>query len=206
MFAAFAPRSLAAGFYLFFTHFHAEKICREFRQERGWKLYVLKDLEVPRIEKSQEQWNTAAGSNRADDLFCILGFARAQEPPTVYASPFFRQANPPGVVCFSQAMVYNANPQRRPRGAGGATQPQVGYDTLNWTNNVSEYPSHFLGNLNPFREAPRITLNWQAKLVPITQYKLGVMQFAPLGDAKISQVFKERLRPVRFYGKSLYTH
>jgi hypothetical protein len=84
----------------------------------------------------------------------------------------FRQANPNGVLAYSQGMVYNANPQDRPRRAGW--QPVVGWDTLNWDGDVPEHPSLQPGGGVPNPPQPVVRLNWQCKLVPTTRLKDAV--------------------------------
>jgi hypothetical protein len=68
-------------------------------------------------------------------------------------------------------MVYNANPQRNSTPNG--FQPQIGWDTLNWENAVREFPG-----LRPNDDSypvpdnvvePRVRINWQAKLVPVSR-------------------------------------
>jgi hypothetical protein len=91
-------------------------------------------------------------------------------PPAVASGGIFRQENPDGMVCYAQAMFYNANPQV---GRGNATwQPIIGWDTLNWSVQVPEHPGpgspdNACGT--PSVPQPTIRLGWQAKLVPTTR-------------------------------------
>ncbi len=184
-----APLSRAPRYYMKWTNEYSFRIVRWFTEEEGrhlawapkrfrgqteegwgFRLHVLKDLNVPQIDKGQEAWTRQEGSIRADDLFCELGFAQMEEAPTVAARPFFRQENPDGVICYAQAMAYNANPQE-PGTGGNRFQPRVGWDTLNWDPRCKavEYPSD---SRHPPR--PGIKLNWQAKLVPVTGRKIDV--------------------------------
>jgi hypothetical protein len=133
-------------------------------------LYVLNDLDVQNSDKGQEPWTRADGSRRADELFCYVGFAHRPAAPLIITPWIFRQPNPDGYVTYAQAMIYNANPQT---GAVDAkTQPVVGWDTLNWSNQVPEYsddePQPPDYPTDPLPE-PQIKLNWQAKLVPTTR-------------------------------------
>lgn len=131
-------------------------------------LYVVDGLNETngKFSKSQEVWNKwdnrSRSSTEIEKLFCHIGFVRSEQPK-ISVRNIFRQENPRGIVCYAQAMVYNSNPQQRPApsGAGGSSQPQVGWDTLGWTGNAIEYPGKMSGR-------PRIKLNWQAKLTPIT--------------------------------------
>lgn len=152
----------------------------------GLKLYVIRDLDVPEVDKGQEPWTKREGSQRADDLFCYMGFAR-NGAPLVVAPVLFRQSNPDGIICFAQAMIYSANPQTDTGGQNGQ-QPVAGWDTLGWTSEVPEWNDDLPGcrivelpvlgqlaiptGLPPRPATPRIHCNWQAKLVPVTPYKL----------------------------------
>ena len=146
----------------------------------GILLYVVKELNNS-AGKSEEIWNQAslAGTKKADELFCCMGYARSNRP-TVMSSRFFRQENPHGFVCYSQAMIYNANSQQA-SSTGGQNQPAVGWDTLAWDHGhrrVREWEDpNFLERMLDFsplwpENDPKIKLNWQAKLTPVTIHKL----------------------------------
>ena len=148
---------------------------------KGIKMYVLKDLNE-QGEKSDEDWNQKGmlGSTRADAIFCVMGYAHSKRP--IIKSPaFFRQENPHGMVCYSQAMVYNANPQAEPGATGGDKQPDVGWDTLAWDHQQQRVPEwkdrgdYFWGHMFDIwpDPAPKTKLNWQAKLSPVTTEKIG---------------------------------
>jgi hypothetical protein len=85
----------------------------------GVNLYVMQDLYTPAngygaiSDKGYEPWTTAAGSKRADQLFCLMAIAR-RDPAPVTKISVFRPSNPGGIVTYSQAMIYNANPQKPP--------------------------------------------------------------------------------------------
>jgi hypothetical protein len=119
-------------------------------------------------------------------LFCVLGFGR--RVAFRVAGGFYDDPNPHGVVAYAQAMTYNANPQRGP--VGGGKQPEVGWDTLNWENRVAEF-----ANSGP---APRIKLNWQAKLVPSTRIDELPLRAAP---GPIGDVIR-RMIPKNFLGNT----
>ena len=167
------PKSYTAFLYPYYTNQYSEENCRDFRRDRKFKLYVLKGLNVPRVDKTAESWKRADQSKLADQLFCTLGFARQRKPPKIFADPFYRQTNPDGVVCFAQAMIYNANEPEHPEGSDGdgSDQPKVGWDTLGWTDGAIEHSTYF-GAFWPFGADPRFNLGWKAKLVPVTQNRL----------------------------------
>ena len=166
---------------------------------KGVHLFVMVGLNgTPRgVEKSREPWNDWSSKGKAtaelEKLFCHVSFAHGS-PPKVLPKAFFRQENPQGIVCFAQSMLYNANPQQRPESpkGGGSPQAKVGWDTLAWIDNACEYP------MDDYVESPpRIKLNWQAKLSPVTPAKIvRVMPAAALTDAQVRKVaidFRESL-------------
>ena len=121
-------------------------------------------------QKGKEDWTKATGSARADELFGTVAFADRPTLPMT-SGRIFRQPNPDGLTAYAQAMVYNANPQRDSSPNG--FQPQIGWDTLNWENAVREFPG-----LRPNDDSypvpdnvaePRVRINWQAKLVPVSR-------------------------------------
>jgi hypothetical protein len=147
--------------------------------DEGMKLYVMLDLNKTGddgIHKSNEKWNedSLTGSYRSDEIFSMMGFAK--RPKSRIAAPaFFRQENPHGYVCYSQAMIYNANPQQEPADSGGdgAKQADVGWDTLNWDHTLSgSNPIEYVTD-DDYQYPPRIKPNWQAKLTPLTATKMA---------------------------------
>lgn len=135
-----APLSSASFYYEKWTNHYALERCRHYRSNEGLRLYVIKGLNPPQTDKTAEAWNQPDQENLVDDLFGVLGAARSKTPPLIVAPPFYQQANPDGVVCLSQAMIYNANPQsrRQSRTSGnlrpGTMQLRAGWDTLAWSD------------------------------------------------------------------------
>jgi hypothetical protein len=196
---AACPRSLTYLTYPSYTNTYSEENCRDFRKKHGFKLYVMKGLNVPRTDKSQEAWVRADQSQTADKHFCTLGFARQREPPNVFADSFYRQTNPDGIICFAQAMIYNSNSQQSPRGSGdgGDDQPRVGWDTLAWTDGAIEHSTYFGAFWPPwpFATEPKIKLAWKAKLVPVTQTRLqNSIPVVTLADRELAKFLLLRLR------------
>ena len=168
-------------------------------------MYVVKDLNE-KGEKGEEDWNQAGllGSTRADALFCMMGYAKSKRPH-LNSTAFFRQENPHGMACYSQAMVYNANPQPESGKAdGGNKQPEVAWDTLAWDHEEHRVPEwkdygefallHELRDLLPDLTVPKTKLNWQAKLTPVTAEKItktaivAALYDSAVGDGEISQI------------------
>jgi len=155
------------------------------------RLYVLMDLGDDGSNKGDEKWVQATldGSKRADELFCSTGFTRSTIPPVV-TTGFFRQENPSGMACYSQAMIYNANTQIGPNEPfswwddlfSDEDQPHVGWDTLAWDHDRRRVPeweetpwpwqrvSDLAGAF--YEKPPLIKLNWQSKLTPVTVHKM----------------------------------
>ncbi len=184
------------GLYRKWTSFYSLKLCTLFREQpgddednkydlysadrRGYRLYVLPDLNPGTTDKGDEPWTSRKGSAEADQLFCWVAIARRDQPPLVLGRPIFRQENPDGVMCMTQAMLYNANPQLA-GDSGDWHQPRAGWDTLNWGNLVPEYWADS-------SDEPKIKLNWQAKLTPLTP---GRIQSVP-GDLRAWKLTEDR--------------
>jgi hypothetical protein len=173
----------------FTKHYH--KYSNEFTLEMAWKqysekntkLYRLKDLDVTGPDKGGEPWTKEDGSNRANELFGVIGFAHLP-PPSIIGMPIFRQPQPDGMAAFAQVMIYNANRQDRPRKS--KWQPVVGWDTLAWDDDVPEFefgkPEGSDRNLDKSRNQPRIKLNWQTKLVPVAVERLTNSRYTQHSD------------------------
>jgi hypothetical protein len=140
-------------------------------------LLILRDFQPQRQQKGEEPWARESGSGTADRWFSTVAFAH-RPPVGIAAWGYFRQPNPDGFLAFAQTMIYNANPQEADRSRAGF-QRRVGWDTLNWANDVPEFPgpqSQGEGCSIPQGvPEPRIRLNWQAKLVPTTRLPEAVL-------------------------------
>jgi len=134
-------------------------------------LLVIRELKQDGSDKGKESWAREGGSGTADQLFGTMAFAH--RPKSEIASfGYYRQPNPDGFLAFAQTMIYNANPQKPDESRRGF-QKRVGWDTLNWSVDVPEYPGPGGGGetcpIPTGVPEPRIKLNWQAKLVPTTR-------------------------------------
>jgi hypothetical protein len=183
-----------------FARFYHES-SNEFTLHMAWwqwvenetRLFVLKDLDVRGPDKGREPWTKKDGSRLADERFSLIGFA-SQPAPVVIGAPVFRQSQPDGLLAHAQVLLYNANPQDRPRKA--EWQPVVGWDTLAWDNEVPEFEfGEEYGSDRRIREQPRMRLNWQVKLVPTTRLsdaagsqndKLNAILGRTIGDRPLS--------------------
>lgn len=215
MFPGGAPLSRAATWYMQWTSRLAIAKAAEFRSGKmtGERLamYVLRDSERGGAMRSQdgsrkgyEAW--VNDKLAAERLFTVMAFAHRQRPASI-AGKFFGEPKPATVVAYSQAMIYNGNPQIA--GVGGATQPQVGWDTLNWEGPAKEFdhPDHprsgsilNLSNVLGQADPPKVKVNWQAKLVPVTPSRLkSAWQWLP-ADMRV------RLPLNRYDASQLDTH
>jgi hypothetical protein len=130
----------------------------------------------------------------------VVGFAH-RTAPKPFSSALYKQPNPDGILAYAQATIYNANEQST--SSPSDFQPQVGWDTLNWKYPVDQSGAYefdrgnqrdsggsWLQSLNFLQPSssrnPVITLNWQAKLVPVT--RLGAARNAIGMPGPIRQV------------------
>ncbi|MFK7822063.1 MAG: Tad domain-containing protein [Planctomycetaceae bacterium] len=190
------------------------------RPNEHMALYVMDDYEGP--DKGYEKWAIAEYSDLATKRFSVLAVTHAK-PPTVIGSSVFGQEHPNGMMTWSMGLFYNANEQQRPnhridpycqRTVPGR-QANVGYDTLNWypgSNQDTESRSAAMleppdpagpGEYRPYEvqgrgiphEYPRIQVNWQAKLVPVSGLRLKQIHDHP-PSSPFGQVIRRTTRTV----------
>jgi hypothetical protein len=139
--------------------------CLNYYVDHDKPMLVIKHNNLP--EKGNELWTK--DPRDTDSLFSIIAFA--YEPsPRPFGMPALKHQNEAGLVTYAQALTYNANSQK-PGQADSRYQPEIGWDTLNWEAPVKiamayEYPAKVLLSTH----SPRVRLNWQSKLVPVTAY------------------------------------
>lgn len=159
---------------------------RQLAGDKPRAMYIVQ--ESTRKTKGQELWTRREGSVEAERMFSVVAVAR-REQETYFSPSLFGRYDPDVGVAYAQAMVYNANPQT---GEGGTYQPLVGWDTLNWDPGEREYEFdgaqdvRFGGPQELIRsfpwDGPKVKLNWQAKLVPVTSRRLGLAAAALPGE------------------------
>ena len=138
-------------------------------------MYVLRGMEPS--TKGREPW--VADARAAADLFAVVAVA-TREPAAVWLAP--RVFGAPGGLQAAVAggLLYNANGNRVSASASAATQPDTGWDTLNWQPPVkapewgSGTPTIRVGDAlavftssKPTGPKAAVRLNWQGKLVPV---------------------------------------
>jgi hypothetical protein len=190
-------------------------IVKSLKQDKGINLYVMSNPDPQGRRKTFEPWTFAdtpsgdtggrEGSKMADRMFSVVGLAQRRAPDVMGRGIFRYQENPDGMVCYAQAMVYNANPQVR--GSGDDNwQPTAGWDTLNWAGPAPEYPGPVPDGdpaPTPTTPQPLIRLNWQSKLVPTSSERLTEATAAALlqGGAIPKVLWRTQV-----WGESARTH
>jgi hypothetical protein len=148
-----AHRSRCARFYEYHSDRYTKEKCQEFRTRRGYKLYVLEEMNATagrNRDKGTETWRRRDQSSKADRLFCVVGLARHAESPAMSHLAFLPATNPTPIAAMSQAIFYNGNrPVKwKPKSIldefvswrlGRKAQPVSGWDTLNWTEGATEW-------------------------------------------------------------------
>jgi len=160
--------------------------CQQHYGKSDTRLFVFAGLEGGR--KASAPWTDNAAE--AERSFCLVAFAR-QSPPMRWTPRFQPSTNPGGTVTFSQSMVYNANP-RHTSPDDTHYQPVTGWDTLNWDQEGGN-ASHAAAIEWPYfkkMHCPRIKLNWQSKLVPVSLLDKAI----PEADSEFREVL-DRLEP-----------
>jgi hypothetical protein len=157
-------------FYVDHTNDWTIELVKRAKKDRNLQLLVMKKTKLDADDKGKESWTKKDGSREADSLFSTIGFALEDSPK--YSTSFFRNPTKDGIFAYSQAMVYNANPQKGK--VSGSQQPVLGWDTLNWDTQASPIPEWVKDQYPPTCPVvnvpePRIKLNWQAKLVPTSR-------------------------------------
>lgn len=181
-------------FYHKWTDHDTTERCLNYYESHDNPMLVIKLNKLP--EKGTESWTT--DPHDTDTLFSVIGFAY-ERSPRPFGMPALKRQNEAGLVTYAQALTYNANIQKTDKAAAGF-QPEVGWDTLNWQSPVIssmayEYPTKVAISLH----SPKISLNWQSKLVPVTAYLDESVGTLP---ASVSSVMK-RIIPVP---KAIRTH
>ena len=186
--------SNSAEFYREWSDYYTTERSLHVYQSLNKQLKVIRDNRLP--DKGTELWTH--DSKNTDKHFSVIGFAYEKNQMPI-GLPVLKPQNTAGLVTTAQAITYNANPQK-PAQTSGRFQPEIGWDTLNWKTPVRssmafEYPQSI-----PFSAScPRIEINWQTKLVPVTAYLDKSVGDTP---SEVSSVIR-RVTPVP---KALRTH
>ena len=143
-------------------------------------LYVVKGSKAD--SKGTEPWTNSP--QQAEEMFAVQVFVKRPAPPAILTPPLFRNPNTKGIVSIGESLVYNANGRRvtGPTSPPGMTQPDTGWDTLNWKAPVRAFewgpgensPGDLERATSMFSAGQKmrsgatthIELNWQSKLAP----------------------------------------
>lgn len=174
-----APLSKVSHFYKDHSDGYSKRITNALQttttSQRSEKiqLYVLEDHFAP--DKGFESFTDDPAI--ADQLFAVTGLAH-WEAPSVIGQPLFKQFHAEGRVALAQALIYNANDQVIPEHKIDLTckrirpnrQADIGWDTLNWKPGLrpSELVAKWDDGGAPKVIYPEIQVNWQCKLVPVS--------------------------------------
>ncbi len=199
------PNSRASIFYEYHTDFFTKKFCNDFRKDRGFRLYVLEEMNGDRVrtDKGTESWRKRSQSKLADEMFCVVGFARKEAPPANTHLAFLPRTNSAPIAAMAQAMQYNGlRPKlwqpgfydkisflidRRP-------QPVQGWDTLNWSEGATEWK-----NGKPYCGLPPADWRWTVGIVgPIPDIAYPPDLFPPSPRVRLS--WRSKLVPVSTVG------
>lgn len=195
-------------------------------------MYVLTDM-LPE-QKGQEPWTH--DQERAEALFSVIGVARLAGQPPAFSPRIF--PNPAiasgGDVAYAEALVYNANGRTDgPTGGSTTTQPDTGWDTLNWepvvqapewgaaptkgtqggsvSSLLDDFPTRVfqgIGESQPSVRTNTVKLNWQVKLVPVspTRLRKAVESESMQEQGGISESARGRLKPALEFLNELGRH
>ncbi len=174
-----APLSKASHFYKDHSDGYSKRVTNALqttttgRRSEKIQLYVLEDHFAP--DKGFESFTD--NPETADRLFAVTGLAY-WEAPAVIGKPLFKQFHADGQVAMAQALIYNANDQVIPEHKIDLTckrirpnrQADIGWDTLNWKPGLrpSELVAKWDNGGAPQVIYPEIQVNWQCKLVPVS--------------------------------------
>lgn len=174
-----APLSKVSHFYKDHSDGYSKRITNTLqttttsRRSEKIQLYVLEDHFAP--DKGFESFTDDPAI--ADQLFAVTGLAY-WEAPSVIGQPLFKQFHADGRVALAQALIYNANDQVIPEHKIDLTckrirpnrQADIGWDTLNWKPGLrpSELVAKWDNGGAPKVIYPAIQVNWQCKLVPVS--------------------------------------
>lgn len=152
------------------------------KSEDPLQMLVMKDaFDGQQSRKGSEPWTNSsdAGKAKAEEYFTLIGFAHRTFEP-LFSTVVYPSASDKGITAYAQAIFYNGNQQQTP--VGGDYQTKIGWDTLNWDpqSQVPEWggPASESGVEWPWQvftskeRELKVKLNWQPKLMPVTESRL----------------------------------
>lgn len=202
----FLKLSNAKKFYHDHTADATIQLCDELQRKDGYDLWLYVLAGYPAPDKGYALWTD--DPELADDHFSVVGLAYRDKPNVVGSPAVLHHTHQEGRVALAQAIVYNANRQQpHPhhidlgcKRVQPIYQADVGWDTLNWEEGDRPYELVGIGISPRF---PRIRINWQAKLVPLTTNRLNDIKSVGAVPPPFSDVLSRLLDDVP---QSLRTH
>jgi len=208
--------SNASTYFTHWTNRYTLAISHRIRSKSGYTphMYVMRDMDSKR--KGRERWTKATrqGKRLAEGYFTVIAVVHRKRRGAIIGSSLFKKPSKEGTFAVAQAMFYNANGRDLASGSN-RTQPNTGWDTLNWEPPVKafEWGKHKVttGGGNPLdvfrgRKRPtmqsRVKLNWQAKLIPITASRIG----DALSNPGIGAQSRRTLKAMKRYERHLLSH
>ncbi|MFO0953404.1 MAG: hypothetical protein U0835_20095 [Isosphaeraceae bacterium] len=147
----------AEGLFRDWTETMTLRLAREVYASTGLAMYILMGSQPGR--KGFEAWTH--DREAADELFSVV--VLTHRPPLLNLAPgLFRTQQPDGPVAHAQYFLHSAPPQK-PGSLSAPLQPDVGWDTLNWSTRVASFPHD--GPVVTPTYRPR----WDARLMPVTR-------------------------------------
>jgi len=170
-----------------------------------------------RDRKGHEPWTlgTDAGKQQAEQMFTAIGITQREMKP-LFSPIIYPLATENGITTFAQAVYYNGNEQKPdPMGSKLKAQAKVGWDTLNWNpasttpewgaepfESSAKWPWDLFKSETTFVGTAQVRLNWQAKLMPVTESRFGEAATASLVNPKMGL----NLTKARLVFKQMVTH
>ena len=181
---ALLPFAQARKHYFHHTAGAAKYLCDVLQTDHhDLGLYVLKGYPAP--DKGYALWTD--DPVLADNHFTVMGLAYRSRTMVIGEPAIYQQQHPEGRIAYAQAIVYNANAQRphphhhnlNCKRIQPIRQADVGWDTLNWKPGTRPYELIGIG-AGIHAEFPKVKVNWQAKLVPVTANRYAQMRATDL--------------------------
>jgi Putative Flp pilus-assembly TadE/G-like len=170
-----------------------------------------------RDQKGNESWTLAsdAGKQQAEQLFTVIGITQRDLKP-LFSPVIYPLATDDGITTFAQAIYYNSNEQKpEPIGSKSKTQAKLGWDTLNWDpktatpewgaepfKSSAKWPWEIFDSSTTFVGTAHVRLNWQAKLMPVTESRFDQAAKASLVNPKMTA----NMVKARLFFKQMVTH
>lgn len=185
------------------------------------QMYVMVDSFAKsgerRDRKGHEAWTlaTANGKDQAEKLFTVIGITQ-RDLTALFSPVIYPLATDDGITTFAQAIYYNSNEQKpEPVNSKSKTQAKVGWDTLNWDpaantpewgappfKSSAKWPWEIFDSDTTFLGTARARLNWQAKLMPVTESRFTQATKASLVNPKMTA----NMVKAKLFFKQMVTH